>query len=279
MIRNYLLRLYSFITNYRFRKTIKSALSAGNHPALGKEEQNKALLPEYYQHLTTDEIRSKATASLTSVSAVLAFSIAVLPLIGWKEFDTLFSLSPHESWTTAVVLTLPAFLLPYLSFWTERHISIASVEQDKPKEKRFWRSVTLVISLGLSACFFIGLPLCFPALKETLKHSFLLAGGSMILLSIVFFLFALEFYDSAAGWRGGEGLHFHLAGIASNSFIFGLSLALTGAALSVCSFNLTLGDALAVGILFVLVTMTEIERGLWDLDKEGKKSPTTMTPS
>ena len=63
-------------------------------------------------------------------------------------------------------------------------------------------------------------------------------------------------------------MHFHLAGIASNSFSFGVSLALMGSALAVCAMNFVIGRVLAAATLVVLVTMTEIERALWDLDKE-----------
>lgn len=276
-MREYLLRLYSFITNYRFRKIIKRALSQSSDQALEKEsDDKKRLLPEYYQHLTTEEIRIKATASLTSVSAFLAFTVALLPLIAWKEFDSLFTLSSEESVFSTVLWTLGAFFLPYLSFWIERHISVAGVEAGKEerKQKRRRRSAALLVLLALSVCLFIGVPWRFPSLNETLKHSFLLAGSVMIVLSVGLFLFALEFYDSAAGWRGKEGLHFHLAGIASNSFIFGVSLALTGSALMVCTLNFAIGRVLAIGTLLVLVTMTEIERALWDLDREDKNALT-----
>ncbi|HLJ30403.1 MAG TPA: hypothetical protein VKY85_27100 [Candidatus Angelobacter sp.] len=281
-MREYLLRLYSFITNYRFRKIIKRALSHRSDQAVAKELDNqKVLLPTYYQNLTTEEIRTKATASLTSVSAFLGFSVALLPLIAWREFDALFTLSSKESrWYTAL-WTMAAFLLPYLSFWIERHISVASVEGGKKEErdrKRRFRSAALLVLLALSVCLFIGIPWWFPAWNITFKHSFLLAGTVMIVLSVAFFLFALEFYDSAAGWRGKEGLHFHLAGIASNSFIFGVSLALTGSALMVCALDFVVGRVLAIGTLLVLVAMTEIERALWDLERE-YENPSTPAGS
>jgi hypothetical protein len=234
-------------------------------------------LPNYYDALKIEEIRAKAAASLTSVSAFLAFSVAVVPLVAWKEFDALFTLSSEESLHSTILWTVVAFLLPYLSFWFERYISAASVEGGGPierKQKRFRRSLLLILSLALSLLLLLLGPLYSP-LCEVLKHAFLLAGEVMILLSVVFFLFALEFYDSASGWRGDRGLHFHLAGIAGNSFSFGVSLALMGSALAVCAMNFVIGRLLAAVTLVVLVSMTEIERALWDLDKEDTAPPPT----
>lgn len=270
-MRKRLLRIYSFITNYRYRKILKEALAKGGSTAPGKQPgENQALLPRYYQRLTTEIIVQKATASLTSVSALLAFTVALVPFIVWKQFDN-FSTIPEDRRHLITLWTATAFLLPYLTFWIERHISVAGVEDDERvrKKKRSWRSWALVVSLVLSVCLFAGMPWLEAAWQDTFKQSFLLAGTAMILLSAVFLLFALEFYDSAAGWRGGVGLHFHLAGIASNSFVFGISLAFTGAALTVFEFNFVIGQILVIGTLLVLVALTEIERALWDLDKEG----------
>jgi hypothetical protein len=111
------------------------------------------------------------------------------------------------------------------------------------------------------------------SLCELFKLAFLLAGAIMTVLSVVFFLLALEFYDSADGSRGDLGLHFHLASIASNSYLFGVSLALMGASLTVCASNFVIGRLLAACTLVVINAMTEIERALWDLGKEQR--PTT----
>lgn len=276
-MRKRLLRVYSFITNYRYRKIVKLALAKGDQPGPEKEPaETNALLPRYYQGLKTEVIVQKATASLTSVSALLAFTVALVPLIVWKQFDNLFTI-PEDSRHMVVFWTAVAFLLPYLTFWIERHISVANVEEDKKvrRKNRYWRSWALVLSLVLSVCLFVGMPWWQATLKDTFSQSFLLAGTAMILLSAVFLLFALEFYDSAAGWRGGVGLHFHLAGIASNSFVFGISLAFTGAALTVFEFNFVIGQILVIGTLLVLVALTEIERALWDLDREAPGTPTS----
>lgn len=88
-MRKRLLRVYSFITNYRYRKIVKLALARGDQPGPEKEPaETNALLPRYYQGLKTEVIVQKATASLTSVSALLAFTVALVPLIVWSSLTT-----------------------------------------------------------------------------------------------------------------------------------------------------------------------------------------------
>jgi hypothetical protein len=257
-MRSILLAIYCRLTNYRFRKLLK-----------------KGLRP-YYPDLTVEAIRMKAGASLTSVSAFLAFVVAVLPLVASKEFDILFRLSSEEDLHHTIWCTALAFFLPYSSFWFERYISAVSVEfidESVRKAKRFRRSSLLILSLAASVFLILGAPSLWPSWGELLKLAFLLAGAIMTVLSVAFFLFALEFYDSATGWRGDVGLHFHLASMASNSYLFGVSLALMGASLTVCAANFVIGRLLAACTLVVLIAMTEIERALWDLDT--KETPTT----
>jgi hypothetical protein len=52
-------------------------------------------------------------------------------------------------------------------------------------------------------------------------------------------------------------------------------LAFTGAALTVFEFNFVIGQILVIGTLLVLVALTEIERALWDLDREAPGTPTS----
>ena len=252
-MRHILLLIYCRLTNYRFRTLLTKGL------------------PPYYSHLTIEAILTKAAASLTSVSAFLAFVVAVLPLAASKELDILFKLSSEEAPRHIIGCTALAFILPYSSFWFERYISAASVEPggDKVrKTKRFKRTSLLILSLAASVFLFLEAPALWPAWHELFKLWFLRAGASMTVVSVVFFLFALEFYDSAAGWRGGAGSHFHLASIASNSYLFGVSLALMGASLTVCASYFFIGRLLAACTLAVLIAMTELERALSDLGKE-----------
>jgi hypothetical protein len=120
------------------------------------------------------------------------------------------------------------------------------------------------LSLAASLFLFLGTPELGDDWRQVFGHAFPLAGVAMMVLSVFFLVFALEFYDSASGWRGVKGLHFHLASIASNSYMFGVSLALTGLALNLCLVSLLAGRLVAAATLIVLVVMIELERHLWD---------------
>jgi uncharacterized protein (TIGR02118 family) len=250
-LRRGLLIVYSWLTNYRFRTLL-----------------SKNLKP-YYPDLKIDVIRTKAGASLTSVSAFLGFVVAVITWLATQEFNTLSELLKTEEARHYVIwYTTLAFVLPYSGFWLERYISAVSVEttdRAERKKRRRVRSSLLILSLAASVFLFLGVPELWPS--PVFKPAFSLAGLIMTAFSVVFLVFALEFYDSAAGWRGKEGLHFHLASIASNSYLFGVSLALMGASLCACVSNYyRTGRVLAASALVVLVIMTEIERALWDLE-------------
>lgn len=171
-MRKRLLRVYSFITNYRYRKIVKLALARGDQPGPEKEPaETNALLPRYYQGLKTEVIVQKATASLTSVSALLAFTVALVPLIVWKQFDNLFTI-PEDSRHMVVFWTAVAFLLPYLTFWIERHISVCKCRrgQKSPQEE------ALLEVLGFSAFpGFIGLLICWNAMVAGHAERYILA--------------------------------------------------------------------------------------------------------
>jgi hypothetical protein len=101
-----------------------------------------------------------------------------------------------------------------------------------------------------------------------LRSAFSLCGFALIFLSTLFQAFSIEFYDSASGWRGGEeqegvALRFHLAGLASHSFLFGLCFAILGVSLLVCQVRFWIGSVATILLLFAVVAMTEIERELW----------------
>jgi hypothetical protein len=261
-VRNSLLWLYCVFTNYRFRKLL---------PDLQ--------IPDYYSKLTIEEIRAKATASLTSASAFLGFTVAVLiPLVVWEDFRKVFEFTPNESKCSVLRWAIVAFALPYITFWCERYISAASVEKKDRQQKRARRSVALVLFLVASLFLFLGAPE-FDGWRQVLQHAFPLAGVAMIVLSVFFLVFALEFYDSASGWRGVEGLHFHLASIASNSYMFGVSLALTGLALNLSLLNLLAGQLVGAATMIVLVVMIELERHLWDSQKLEASNKNNTPPS
>jgi hypothetical protein len=252
-MRDALLYAYCLLTNYRFRSYVTGGLRS------------------YYPDLTIDEVRAKAGASLTSVSALLAFVVAVLPFAASTQLSRVEGMFEFEKARHQLYLCVTlALILPYSSFWLERHISAAKVETSDPAEReklRCSRTFFLVLSIFASLFLFFIAPCVLPSWLQFFQLGFALAGAAMTVLSVVFLLFALEFYDSAAGWRGDATWHFHFASIASNSYVFGLSLALVGACLTICTSHFLIGRVLATVALFAVVAITEIERALWDLGK------------
>jgi MFS family permease len=212
-------------------------------------------LPEYYGDLKVEEIRAKATGSLASVGAFLGFTVAVLAgLLALNEFRQLFVFAQLKDGETllckVIVGVAGTFCLTYWTFWQERYISAGSVkgEIDEIQRRRRKRSVVLIVLLLATLYLLLGLPRGFHGSKELLtkelfRHAFPLAGAAMIIVAI----------------------------IASNSYMLGVSLALTALALNVCVLNLYVGCFIAVVSLVVLVIMTEVERQVWDFDKEPKR--------
>jgi len=251
-MRRALLIFYCWVTNYRFRR----CLSEGLKP--------------YDQNVSIEQIRTKASSSITSVSTFLGFVVAVIVWLATQEFVNFSELlTAEEARHQLILYTALALFLPYSGFWLERYISAVSVEKNKDRvqkgKMRRWRSLLLILSLAASVFLFLGVPTRWPS--TVFIRAFSLAGLIMTALSVVLLVFALEFYDSAAGWRGDVGLHFHLASIASNSYFLGVSLALIGASLCVCVSKYRTGRLLATSTLVLLITITEIERALWDLEK------------
>jgi hypothetical protein len=244
-------RLYAFFVCYRFRKSITTLR-----------------IPGHYSCLQTEEIKGKARASLTSVSALLGFDVAVLvALAAWGRVHCL--LRESASWRVLACAAL-GVLFPYGVFWFERYVSRASVEVESPDEKRRMRargSLLVGLFLLLSLSLFFVCPKKWPSWYVIFERGFALSGCIMIALSTFFLFFALEFYDSASGWRGGRGLHFHLTSLASHSYVLGVSLVLAGLALSLCLLDFFVGRLIASSALLVLVASTEIQRHLWDLER------------
>jgi len=89
-----------------------------------------------------------------------------------------------------------------------------------------------------------------------------LMGLFLVIFSIFFLFFAIEFYDSAAGWRRSVEYNFHLASIGSHSYMIGVSLILMGTSLTLCLFHPWWGRIISCLSLVVLVWITENERFL-----------------
>jgi deazaflavin-dependent oxidoreductase (nitroreductase family) len=143
------------------------------------------------------------------------------------------------------------------------------------KSRRYF---SLFVLLGASLLLFLAGPLVSrsegaPFSQGMLKPAFTLAGFVTVTGSALFQFFAIELYDSAAGWRGGEKdagrkLRFHLAGLASHSYLVGLSFTLLGASLLLVQTNFWIASSITLVALFGLVTVSEIERELWERKDE-----------
>jgi hypothetical protein len=141
-MRRGMLFIYCLVTNYRFRKLLAEGLRPYDH------------------NLDIDVIRTKAGASLTSVSTFLGFVVAVIAWLATQEFSTLSELLKKEEalhhliWCTAL-----AFVLHYSGFWLERYISAVSVETTDHVQRskmRRWRSLLLIVLSRVGAPFSLG---------------------------------------------------------------------------------------------------------------------------
>ena len=252
-MRGALLRAYARLIGYRFLEWLKDPLE----------------IPPFYATLDAELIRAKAATSLNAAGMFLAFSIAVLVAVMSSEnYGKTLIDALRGGWHSTRGAVFAAAIL-YLVVRQERIISAEG--------KKGWRYFFLVCFLGASLLAFLigplesrmGNPVFDDLFSPTvLRPAFTLAGFVLIMESALFQVFAAELYDSAAGWRGGNKqagikLRFHLAGLASHSFFFGLSFALLGASLLLTQMHFWIGSCLSLVALFALVAVTEIERELW----------------
>jgi len=249
-------------------------------------ETNKLRVPPFLKRrLTIESIQEKARGSLAASGVFFAFSIAVLvALMSAQDVSNQLKIALQGTLSCKGLAVLMSVILPYLVIRQERRISAASVDGNNDDERdqfRRDRYLGLIVLLSLSLVLFVSAPFIFPIVDNvkdafSSQHVFLLAGFAIIVLSAFFLLFALEFYDSASGWRWRSGkrkagpptfiatesskqisspqprvdsagakdnkderveLHFHLAMIASHSTLVGVSLALVGFSLSLCLIN------------------------------------------
>lgn len=252
-MRGILLSFYAWLIGYRFSEHLGKTLS----------------VPKQYDNLEIDKIRGKAGTSLNAAGVLLAFGIAVLAAVmASGEFGQTITRSWQSGWYVGIDCVAVVILL-YLVIRQERILS-------RNGEKLF-RYIVLGFLLVVSVLAFLVGPykyqsectLLGPFFSRTaLALALPLAGFLSIIVSVFFQVLAVEFYDSASGWRGGEtkggrALRFHLANIASHSFLFGVSFALLGASLLLSKIHFWIGSLTTLVALFVLVATTEIERELW----------------
>ncbi len=256
---SFLLKLLCLLVGYRFHDFL--------YPRLR--------LPYPQPNLNAKEIREKARASAAVAGIFLAFLLALLAALAAADKDVLSSVMPA---TWEVLITgLLGTLLPYLALREQRKISAArwesvawqstnrksDVEREKKEHNlRIGHRALLVAWFVLYiAIFFI------PAWQAILSRALTLSGLLLGAGSLLFLVLSVELYDTAGGWQRLNNVpyHFHMASLASHCYLLGLSMALVGFSLLLCSAHLRTGYWLSVVILGVLIAMTEIERELYNL--------------
>lgn len=263
-MRGALLAAYTRVIGYRFTEHLKETLT----------------IPTYYSKLEVERIRSKAGTSLGAAGVILGFSVAVLAaIIASPEYREALKKVFCAHWQARAIDSFAVLLTLYLVIRQERVLS-----RDGGKTFRY-----AVLICLLAICSFVliagllnlqsgNVAFDLSVSRESLQPAFLLSGFLSIIASIFFQLFAMEFYDSASGWRGGEKeggrtLRFHLAGIASHSFFFGISFAVMGVSLLLSLLDFATACFLTLAGLLALVFITEIERELW-----ARKEPESDCP-
>jgi hypothetical protein len=250
---------YTWFIGYRFQRDLGAPLR----------------LPKVWQQqaLSAELVQEKARASLASSAAFLGFSIAVIvALVGADRARERLQECGSPLSLQIVGCVVGILILLYSVIRLERYISKGSLYGKARKNQLRTRGyVLLCVPAFLSFFLFLG-PSIWPdeeaLLREWLpmRKVFPLSGCVLIVSSACLLLLSLNFYDSAAGWRRGRnvGWLFHLASIASASYVLGLSLALISVSLLLCLLSFRGGCAATFGSLFVIVAMIEIERNLGD---------------
>jgi hypothetical protein len=255
MTRGAWLSFYAWLLGYRYIPELKEQDLCGK---ASKEKNLKDLLrvPCQYTELDDEVMRSKATASLAAAGVFLALSGAVLAAImSSPEYRDALGKAWRGDWLAIGCASFVVMLLCSV-VRQERRLSA--------RGKRTGRYVMLIALLLVSlVVFLIG-----PQRSSVVTPAFLLAGFLLLLVSVLLLVVAVNFYDSAAGWRGGDekerrNFRFHLAGLASHSYSFGLSCVLLGASLLIAQINLWMGSYVTLFVLLTLVGVTELERELW----------------
>ncbi len=269
LVRDKLRRFYLWAICYRFREHLKDPQTC----------QPLLRIPDFVRE--RQEFRGKARASLTSSGVILGFGVAVVAgIVGSGESRK--AIESIQGFGLTIAGGFVGVLLTCFVVRTEKWISACSVKKETKDKCRRRRSCLLLPLLGGTVFFFFGLPGVYsPVLVPLIsKQALILAGLGLVILSVFFLFLAIEFYDSASGWRGGDAYLFHFASIASASYSFGLSLALVGFSLLLAFLSPTLARFTASFSLLVVVSMIEIARDLWDLSPQhDERSGQISSPS
>jgi hypothetical protein len=249
-------RVFAFLIRYRFREDLTNPLKLRD------------------QNLTLDDIQKKAVGSLTSTGVFFGLSVALMAAFLGDMGKALKSAveSALQSGASRVwfcTYVAGGAIIPYLIVRAERGITAASVDapsEDKKIALRASRRLWLLLWFCIALLIYLLMPIICVATRPLVKAALPLSGFALIIASVFFLLFALEFYDSASSWRGNDpALHFHLATIAATSYLFGICLALTGASLLLYLLSFWAGSTTTIATLLAVTAMSEIERDLWDL--------------
>jgi hypothetical protein len=239
--------------------------------------------PRTPSSLSVPDIKEKARASCTTASIFLAFSAAFLVAVLSSDLRAvLWPISVLNPLTVAFAAI--AALLVFLIVREQRRIGAARPEalKNRPPEKahaaltadeerdvekiRQRHNWHLWLLLLILLVLFV-----FPFLRTNMRAAavmgFALAGFVLIVASLIFLLFSVEFYDTAAGWQANDSFeyHFHMSSIASHCYLVGLGLSLVGVCLLFCSQHARLGCIMAAVVLIALTAMTRVERTLSEL--------------
>lgn len=269
------LSMTSWVTCYRFSNWLSQPLG----------------LPPQYGKLCKREIQEKARGSVGAVGISFGMSVAVIAAVvatkdGCQMLREGIGLARGEP--LMVWWMVSSFFAPYSVIWGQRFLSAWNDgrKDEKSCQRCLRRWCVQVPSMSYAIWILIILPFCsIPQLTQiqqtNLAKASALTGFVYLVASALFFLISVEFYDSASGWRGsrlksvssetsvrppndGIALRFHLASLASNLYVFGLTFALVGVSLLLCLVSLRVGCTAAGLSLGVVVTMLESERWLWD---------------
>lgn len=246
---------YAYLTCYRYRNSL-----------------NPLSIPEDYPSLTSSAIQEKAKASLVTAGVFFGFSVAVLT-------GVLGTGALKDSWTTAAKSlsvrsfafhAFTSFLLPYLAIWFDRFIS--STPSDRGHPSRRWRQWMYRISFTFAFCFFIVYPLFCPRKSQAQTSTAPLSGLALTLTSAVVLLFSLELYDTCIGWKHADDREylFHLANLASHSYVVGLFAALVGVSELFFLLDPWIGRVVTLTTLMACFGLSQIERGLYGLQPRPK---------
>jgi len=198
---------FAFFTCYRYRTFLKPQLR----------------VPVQFAALPLSRYQEKAKASLATAGVFFGFSVAVLVgVLGAGSLKDAWTAAVRALSASSIADLVAGALLPYASIWSDRFISSTSMDGGKPR-RRVRRLLFWLVFL-LNILFFIGYPLKSSAASDAQARMSPLSGLVLAFAAAFLLLVSLELYDTAAGWQATDHpeVIFHLANLASHSYVVGL---------------------------------------------------------